>query len=425
MGVGEAMGITLLERRILRWVEAHLDMIVLVAVTLLGVLLRFSLRHFQSNDYRGFLGPWYDEIKANGGVAGLGTLVGNYNVLYQLCIALLTYLPIGKITAYKLLSCSFDLLLAWGAGSLAAELRGGYRRRTFTLVYGAVLLSPVVFLNSAAWAQCDSIWTSLCVVSLLLLVRKRPVAAYLAYGLAWSFKLQSVFLLPLFVYAWYRERDHSLLCLLAVPLVMLATGLPAIASGVDPLQVFSIYYQQTVEHEATLSHLVVSYPGLWALLAPAKEAKVFGAEAYDLVKGCAMALACGLVLLEAYALARRARSRETAPDLVHAALLFSLTMVCTLPAMHERYGFLCEVLAIVCVAEGARWAAAAVPMHLATLATYGSYLFRQPTLDLHALAAINLLSLAGVAWLTVRGSVEEAKRLCPTNTKQSNATRDI
>ena len=91
---------------------------------MLAALIRLNGLDFHSGDYDGFLRPWYDEIKANGGLAAIGTQVGNYNVLYQVCIALMTCLPVHPLTAYKGLSVLFDYLLAGSAALVARELTG-------------------------------------------------------------------------------------------------------------------------------------------------------------------------------------------------------------------------------------------------------------------------------------------------------------
>lgn len=401
-GDGLSAAISHAELRFLNWIERHLWWIVLVVVTLAGIGIRISLRSFESQDYQLFLSPWYDEIKSNGGLRGLGVLVGNYNVLYQFCIALLTYLPIHKLYAYKVLSCLFDFLLAWCAGRLASYMRNDSRwvgSPTFLVAFACVLLCPIVFFNSAAWAQCDSIWTSLCLLAILLLMQKKPIACFVVYGLAWSFKLQSIFLLPLFLYVWYKRRDFTALCFLIVPLMMLLTGVPAIVAGVSPLQLFRIYQQQTVEHSMTLSQLVVSYPGLWAIVCPRGDVSVFGADAYQLMKNTSILFTAGCLIVEVYLLSRKGRCE--ADDYPRIAMLFGATCVCLLPTMHERYGFIVEVLAISCAVANRRFLMVAVPMVLVTLATYGMYLFGYMPNDLRLVAFVNTLCMAGLVYLVL------------------------
>ncbi|MBR3225731.1 MAG: hypothetical protein IKF78_10480 [Atopobiaceae bacterium] len=125
-----------------------------------------ALRRFESWDYEQALSLWYDKIKHNGTLAGLGKQVGNYNAFYRTLIALMCHIPIPKLYAYKILSGIFDLVLAFFAAKLAWVATGKQSRRSFVLTFGIVFLSPVVVLNSGAWAQCDSMWASMCLATL-------------------------------------------------------------------------------------------------------------------------------------------------------------------------------------------------------------------------------------------------------------------
>ncbi len=96
------------ERNVLQWVDKHLPMILLLACTLLGAAIRFKLRGITSGDYTGCLQPWYDEISKN----GISKQVGDYNLLYQMMIWLMTKVKVAPLYAYKIFSCFFDMVLA-------------------------------------------------------------------------------------------------------------------------------------------------------------------------------------------------------------------------------------------------------------------------------------------------------------------------
>ena len=105
-----------IEKRFLEWVEKHILLFCVIGVTLISMIIRYSFREIISNDAYWCLLPWYDVIKENGGIYALGSQVGDYNMLYQFIIAVFTYLPIEPLSAYKLLSCIFDYLLAAAMG---------------------------------------------------------------------------------------------------------------------------------------------------------------------------------------------------------------------------------------------------------------------------------------------------------------------
>ena len=113
-------------------------------------------------------------------------------MFYQFILALVTYLPIQPIYAIKLSSIVFDYLLAFAADLFVRELTGNreYGRWAFLVV----VLSPLVFINSAWWAQCDAMYASLCVLSLVYLVKAKYTTSFLLYGFSFAFKLQGIFL---------------------------------------------------------------------------------------------------------------------------------------------------------------------------------------------------------------------------------------
>lgn len=147
---------TKIERQIADYIASHLISVAFVVVTVLGILIRIPLRYQISGDAGVFLLPWYETILEN----GIESPVGNYNLPYQFAIYIMTKLPLKPLYAYKLLSCGFDLLLAAICALLIFKITRKWDRTL--LGYCAVLLSPVVILNSAAWAQCDSIYVFFC-----------------------------------------------------------------------------------------------------------------------------------------------------------------------------------------------------------------------------------------------------------------------
>ena len=137
-----------IEKKLLSKVDQNLQVIVLFAVTILGALIRLSLRRFVSKDAIYFLLPWYDMISQN----GLYEQVGDYNLLYQFLIWIMTKVPVPPLYAYKALSCAGDYFLALAAALLAGQIAEENRLWKGIWAYTAVLLCPVAFFNSALWA---------------------------------------------------------------------------------------------------------------------------------------------------------------------------------------------------------------------------------------------------------------------------------
>lgn len=365
-----------MERKLLEWAERHLQVIVLVAFCLLGLLIRWPLRDFVSGDARYFLLPWYNQIKEN----GLSQQVGDYNLLYQALIDLMTRLPLQPLYAYKLLSVVFDYILAAGAGILTAAVVKQDKLWKGTLAFGLVLFSPLVVLNSAAWAQCDAIYTCFAVFAVLALLKQRHVAAMILLGFSFTFKLQAVFLLPLFLFVYYSRRKFSALLFLIIPLTMCAASLPSVFFGRSLSDVFLIYFNQT----SSYPYMAMNYPSAWLLLVNG-----MSTSGYDLLRVPAMIFTVVvLALLMLYWL--RKRSAPEGLNLLIMAFLLCYACVLFLPSMHERYGFIYEILAIILAVLIPKTAPLCAGLIGITVCTYGSYLFGWESLPLNTLALINV-----------------------------------
>jgi Gpi18-like mannosyltransferase len=364
------------EKRILQWMEKHLMLLAFAAFSGIGLLLRLYLIDFVSGDSTYFLLPWYEQIRQN----GLSQQVGNYNFLYQLLIWVMTKLPVEPLHGYKILSVVFDYLLALAAAAVTVRLVKEDKLWKGVAAYAAVLLCPTVFLNSAAWAQCDSIFVFFAVAAVACLLRELYRPAMILLGFAFSFKLQAVFLLPLMLFVYFRKQKFSLLSFLWIPGVMCITSLPAVLFGRNVLEIFAVYAGQS----ETYPYLAMNYPSVWMLLA-----QPLNSQHYALLKSPAILFTvCVLAILMLVWI--RKKLQPYGRNLLYMAFLLCYSCVLFLPAMHERYGYLYEILAIAiaCVSPGT------VPLCAGLLGvsmcTYGAYLFKIETIPMVWLTVINL-----------------------------------
>ena len=95
---------------------------VIAVSVLLAFLVRFAFVDDVSGDYRAFLSPWYDQLAQQGGFAAVGADFSNYNPPYLYLLAAMTYLPLPKIVAIKLISMVFDVVLATFAALIVRQL---------------------------------------------------------------------------------------------------------------------------------------------------------------------------------------------------------------------------------------------------------------------------------------------------------------
>ena len=224
-------------RRLCRW-----DLLAfLVIVSLAAFYLRYVNFPFESADYKYFLKKWYDSIDAAGGFRGIGQVYGNYTPPYMYLMALMTYLPASDLVAIKLFSILFDYLLAFFVGLLVKQVSGS--KVTALMAYTATLFLPTVFFNSALWAQCDSIFVTFLIMSLYFMLKEKDCASMISFGLAFSFKLQAIFFIPVLLLALLKKRIRFRAFLLA-PLVFFLLGLPAVIMGMRFSDAYGVYFLQ-------------------------------------------------------------------------------------------------------------------------------------------------------------------------------------
>lgn len=301
----------------------------LAAATLLAMLLRVRFFPLESGDYHQFLHGWFTQIRENGGLASVGMDLGDYMPPYFYLLALLSYLPFHDLLLIKLLSCAADVVLAYFVLRLV-ELKAP-RGFAGPAAYAAVLFLPGVFLNSAAWGQCDAIYTAGLVACVYYFARGKEKSAVAAFSVAFVFKLQAVFLAPLLLLLLLKGKLRAR-SLLVFPAVYLLAILPAALMGRDFLGLLTVYYRQAGQYNLISMFL----PNLYTL---------FPADSPAWVSRLAVLVAGALVLLSVGFLCGR-KFRFTQGTVVSLALYFVLLVPYFLPHMHERYFYPADILSV-------------------------------------------------------------------------------
>lgn len=373
-----------IEKSVLDWIDEHLIILIGVLVSVAGLLVRLPLLDHISGDSRFFLLPWYEQILEN----GLSVQVGNYNLVYQAAIWLMTKLPLEPLYAYKALSTVFDYALAVSTGALTGKLAGEKKEWKALASYSAVLLLPTVFLNSCAWAQCDSIFCTFGILALLQLVKEKYPSAMVLLGLSFACKLQAVFFLPVFLFVYYRQRRFSVLQFALIPAAALLTGLPMILFGRNILDTFRIYFQQT----ETYPYMSMNYPTPWLLLTHEQ----VRAEYTLLGKAAMVVTVAVLAVLMLLWLHRGVQAKGE--HILMMGFLLAYTCVLFLPSMHERYGYPYEIMAVALAVLMPKTLPLCAGLVGISLCTYGSYLFGNEVFSLQVLAVANLAVYSGYVW---------------------------
>lgn len=360
----------------------------------IGTVIRFLLRDLPSGDSTLFLVPWYHEIQDGGGLQYLGHQVGDYNILYQTLIALFTYLPLQPLHAYKLFSCCFDVLLAlltaWIVYRVSEQRPELCALAAFTMIY----LSPIVCINSAWWAQCDAIYTFFGLAALYLLSKKQDLTAFLLYGVSMTFKLQAIFLMPVMLFVVFCRKKRHLFYVLLIPAVMVILSSAGLAAGRRITDVFSIYLNQTSSYHA----VALNYPSVWGLLSDtghlinyfSGHEAVSAEQLYDFIKYPAI-LITGAALAVLMLLWLKKKAVIDLKSILMMAFLLCYTCVIFLPSMHERYGYVYEILALIIAFFNRRTIPLVIIMYCVTLITYIHFLSDNYFVPISILSVINIV----------------------------------
>ncbi len=373
------------EEKALKWLSEHIMIVVFISATIVSIAIRFFLKDITTTDALWCLIPWYDSIKANGGITGLGVPVEglNYSFTYQFFIALFTYLPINSLYCYKIFSCIFDYLLAGAIAYLIYDISPVNKKELGLLGYIFVSCSPLVFMDSAAWGQCDSIYTFWIVMAIIFLKKEKYLPTFIFYGVAFAFKFQAIFIMPFFLFYYFYKRRFSIIYFGLIPVMMTVLSLPSLIQGRTISEMIHIYTDNTSLHQSIAN----GYPTFWRVLADGTN--FTGEDAYGVLKHAAMAFTVIVLGCLVYTWVKNS-VEFTDRNIVYMAFLMTYTTIFFLPAMHERYGFSYEIIAIVIAFMIVKTIPLAIGLTCLSLTTYGAYLFNNTTNEWF-LSLINLI----------------------------------
>lgn len=373
-----------LEIKAVEFLEKNMCILMVIFGTCLSLVLRLSAYSYIGSDMEGYLLGWYAQIENLGGMKALNVQVGNYSVIYQTLIAIMTYIPVNAVWQYKSLSVFFDYVLAAGVGLMVYKLSGDNKIKGYA-AYLLVLFSPLTFMNSSVWGQCDAIYTGFIILALYAFVKEKYRASFILYGLASAFKLQAAFMLPFFLFAYVRKKKFSALNFMIIPAIMEVVCIPAIIMGRGLKAAFSVYYYQTF----SCDRMFFNYPSFWTIVSD----NVDNAEDFVMyrqtMKTAAIVLTVAvLMLLMGYLMYKRVE--VSGINVIYISFIFVYTCVMFLPGMHERYGFVYEILALVIAFFVTKTIPLLAIMYSLTAITYGQCLFGGPNVT-GTMGIINIL----------------------------------
>lgn len=332
--------------------------LIFILLSLLGLALRLFGIRFESGDWDQSLSVWIGELD-RGGLQALSRYSGNYNMPYVTFLLFLTYLPIPPLTGIKCLSILFDYICAFTGGRLATMCCGdkaAAKEKIFLTAYGGVLLAPTVIANSAWWAQCDSIYVGFIFLALFYMLKDKTARSMIFWGTALALKLQAVLAIPLLLLYYWKNRKFSFLYFLIIPLTMEILCLPAILGGCSPLITLTTYLGQAGETQS----MCYFYSNLWAFF--------YWAPYWVFGRMAVVGTAALLLLIAVLILCRESRFDQS--NVLPYFVWITMTALCFLPNMHDRYGYMMELGMILCAAINRRKWWRAVTLQAVTMLLY-------------------------------------------------------
>ena len=314
-----------IERKFIDFFKQNTEIIFLIVISGLALAARYTCVSYTSGDYINFLKPWFETIKQNDGIKSLGKAFGDYNIPYIIIMIIIYYLPIGQLTLLKTVSFGFDFLLAGAVAYLVYSMAGKNKKLYALISYALVLFSIPIFLNSAVWCQCDSIYSFFVLVSIIFLTKDKPIPAFILFGVAFAFKMQAIFVLPVFVLYYFINKKCSILHFLMIPAVNVVLCIPAFIAGRSFSSVLSIYFNQVSEYK----RMTLNFPNLYSLIL-----KDYTAFANVAVVLAVVVMGIGALFV------LKLKNKMKPLFILELSIWYIWACVLFLPAMHDRYSYM-------------------------------------------------------------------------------------
>ena len=375
----------------------------------LTMIARVSMLDFVTADYTSFLSGWVEMFR-EGGFGLLAENVGDYNLLYQYVLLLISKSPLYDLYLIKYVTVIFDHLLAL-AMMRAAGVYGGEKAKLPALLL--MLILPTTLLDGACWGQCDSVYAFLVVMSLYMLETDRPMRSAVFLSISFAFKLQTIFFFPVVLFGLLHKKfdwRHAAAFFAAY----VVTLIPAMIAGRSFVDAVSVYANQSMgQYYDRLTYnapnLYLFFPMLefassqeftWMRYIQDIDAK--GLNGYlnpdlfpDLQHAALYACVVLTLIVVIYWLMHW---KEITPDMtLDIALFFALFLPFVMPKIHERYFYLADMLSILYAIKYPRRRFVPLLVVGASLMSYVPYLMRQRPIDERVLALMMLAALVIVS----------------------------
>lgn len=380
-----------IDSAIFNFIKKHSLGILFLVITAISLKMRVDFLNFESQDYHSFLINWFIQIKEQGGILVLKQEIGDYNIPYIFILSILSYIPKNPLLLIKLFSIAFDYVVAIVSMLIAYELlKDNKRKHLYALItYSVVIILPSLILNSSAWGQCDSIYTSFVLISLLCLLKEKYFKAFIFLGISFTFKLQAIFILPVYIFIYLSNRKFPIYYFLIIPIVNVIMCMPAVFVGRSIESCLLIYVNQINNYS---NYISMNFPNIYAMLID-----TIGGS--NLISNPDAALSnLGLLftfsILSITAITILYKEIKIDNKMIIELSLWSI-LLCTflLPNMHDRYMYMADIISVLFVLINSKKFYVPIAVNFISLYVYIEYLYATKNLPIEYVAVLNFAVL--------------------------------
>lgn len=370
-----------LDKKIYQLFDKYFFQIFVFVMILISIWIRYIFINFTTDDYTYFLKPWVNYIATHGGLSSLATIPANYNVPYLYILTLIAKAPQYSLYLIKIVSIIFDYILAFAGALIIGKLLENKSSKRFAqiFVFLGILFIPTVILNGSAWAQCDGIYSSFCLFSIYFLLDDHPSISFIFFGIAFAFKLQAIFILPMLIILYFSNRKYSILNFLWIPIVNVILYIPALISGRSFSKIISIYFTQ----ESQYKQLTLNMANIYSF---------FHSGENDMIRTAGIIFTL-FIFAMIFCFIIYKKKKLSNLNIVTLSLLSVLISTYFLPGMHGRYVYLSIVLSVIYVVMKKSNFYVAIILMFNSFMNYVRYLWAYNLIDIKIISAMQFIIL--------------------------------
>lgn len=290
------------------------------------IILNIIFINVIGEDYFIYLAKWIDEIVDLGKINSLSVQIGNYTPPYIYFLIIGTYITTNNIFWIKLISTIFTVGISVISYFIIKEFKKDIKLSNALII----LLIPTVFINSGIIGQCDSVYTFFVLLFVLLILKNKKRSALFFFGVALAFKLQAIFIAPVFLYLLLK-RKIRIIDIIYIPLGFIVTMLPSVIYGRSIFDIIKVELLQS----GVYSKFVKSAPNIYSLL------HLNYKEIDSLAK---ILLSFLTIILSIYIVLKNTKDVEYNNNtFLEKVMLLSIMVPYFLPSMHDRYFYMASI----------------------------------------------------------------------------------